>query len=55
MVTQFAFTQYTTDESEGAPMVEDLLILINFVLKKYELVAKGEVGLDPYTFDYCFC
>jgi cytochrome c oxidase subunit 2 len=54
MVTQFAFTQYTLQMSIESCHIwlKRLLILINFVLKKYELVAKGGSGLDPYTFDY---
>jgi cytochrome c oxidase subunit 2 len=55
MVTQFAFTPiYTTDEYRELPYMVEKVANINQLRakKSIELVAKGEVGLDPYTFDY---
>ena len=55
MVTQFAFTPvYTTDEYRELPYMVEKVANINQIRakKSIDLVAKGEVGLDPYTFDY---
>jgi cytochrome c oxidase subunit 2 len=55
MVTQFAFTPiYTTDEYRELPYMVEKVANINQLRakKSIELVAKGEAGLDPYTFDY---
>ena len=55
MVTQFAFTPiYTTDEYRELPYMVEKVANINQIRakKSIELVAKGEVGLDPYSFDY---
>lgn len=55
MVTEFAFTPvYTTAEYRELPYMIEKVAHINDlrVKKSAELVAKGETGLDPYTFDY---
>jgi cytochrome c oxidase subunit 2 len=55
MVTEFAFTPiYTTAEYRDLPFMIEKVAHINDVRSKksIELVAKGEVALDPYTFDY---
>ncbi len=55
MVTEFAFTPiYTTAEYRDLPfMIEKVANINNIRSKKsIELVANGEVALDPYTFDY---
>jgi cytochrome c oxidase subunit 2 len=55
MVTQFAFTPiYTTDEYRELPYMVEKVANINQIRakKSIELIAKGESGLDPYTFDY---
>ena len=55
MVTEFAFTPiYTTSEYQALPYMVEKVANINAIRakKSIELVAKGEAGLDPYTFDY---
>lgn len=55
MVTEFAFTPiYTTSEYQALPFMTEKVANINSLRakKSLELVAKGEAGLDPYTFDY---
>ncbi|MBX9887842.1 MAG: cytochrome c oxidase subunit II [Flavobacteriaceae bacterium] len=55
MVTQFAFTPvYTTAEYRELPYMVEKVANINQLRakKSIDLVAKGESGLDPYTFDY---
>jgi cytochrome c oxidase subunit II len=55
MVTQFAFEPiYTTDEMREMKFMQEKVANINQIRAKrsLELVAKGEPGLDPYTFDY---
>ena len=55
MVTQFAFTPvYTTDEYRELPYMVEKVANINQLRakKSIELIAKGESGLDPYTFDF---
>ncbi|MBW4359533.1 cytochrome c oxidase subunit II [Flavobacterium taihuense] len=55
MVTEFAFTPiYTTAEYQAMPFMIEKVANINAIRakKSLELVAKGETGLDPYTFDY---
>ena len=55
MVTEFAFTPvYTTSEYQALPYMVEKVANINTLRakKSLELVAKGEVALDPYTFDY---
>jgi len=55
MVTQFAFEPiYTTSEMRDMPFMQEKVANINDIRakKSIELVANGEVALDPYTFDY---
>ena len=55
MVTEFAFEPiYTTDEYRQLPYMVEKVATINAIRakKSLALVAKGEVALDPYTFDY---
>jgi cytochrome c oxidase subunit 2 len=55
MVTQFAFEPiYTTAEMrENGEIMEKVEHINSLRAKKSaELIAKGEPGLDPYTFDY---
>jgi cytochrome c oxidase subunit 2 len=55
MVTEFAFTPiYTTAEYQALPYMVEKVAKINALRakKSLELVAKGEAGLDPYTFEY---
>ena len=55
MVTEFAFTPvFTTAEYRELPYMIEKVAHINDLRakKSTELVAKGEVALDPYTFDY---
>ena len=55
MVTEFAFTPiYTTSEYRELPEMIEKVAHINELRAKRstELIAKGESGLDPYTFDY---
>jgi cytochrome c oxidase subunit 2 len=55
MVTQFAFEPIlTTAEMREKPdMIEKVAHINDLRAKKsQELIAKGEQGLDPYTFDY---
>ena len=55
MVTEFAFTPiYTTAEYREMPEMIEKVAHINELRakKSLELVAKGQPGLDPYTFDY---
>ncbi len=55
MVTQFAFTpNKTTQEMRNAPQMVEKVATINKIRaqKSKALLAKGEEGLDPYTFDY---
>ena len=55
MVTEFAFTPiYTTAEYRELPYMIEKVSHINDLRakKSAELIAKGESGLDPYTFDY---
>jgi cytochrome c oxidase subunit 2 len=55
MVTEFAFTPtYTTSEYRELPYMVEKVANINALRakKSIDLVAKGETGLDPYTFDY---
>ena len=55
MVTQFAFEPiYTTEEMRNMDFMQEKVAKINEIRAKrsQELIAKGESGLDPYTFDY---
>ncbi|WP_269221718.1 MULTISPECIES: cytochrome c oxidase subunit II [Flavobacterium] len=55
MVTEFAFTPiYTTAEYQALPYMVEKVANINALRakKSIQLVAKGEVALDPYTFNY---
>lgn len=55
MVTQFAFEPiYTTDEMREKQFMQEKVSNINKIRaeKSLDLVAKGEPGLDPYSFDY---
>ena len=55
MVTEFAFEPiYTTEEYRELPYMIEKVAKINAIRakKSIDLVAKGEVALDPYTFDY---
>jgi len=55
MVTEFAFTPtYTTAEYRDLPYMIEKVAHINELRakKSVELIAKGQTGLDPYTFDY---
>ncbi|WPR71806.1 cytochrome c oxidase subunit II [Flavobacterium sp. NG2] len=55
MVTEFAFEPiYTTAEYRELPYMIEKVAHINELRakKSAELIAKGETGLDPYTFDY---
>ncbi len=55
MVTQFAFTPViTSEEMRNLPEMVEKVANINEIRNKksIDLIAKGEVGLDPYTFDY---
>ena len=55
MVTEFAFEPvYTSDEYRQLPYMVEKVKNINELRakKSIELVAKGEVALDPYNFDY---
>jgi len=55
MVTEFAFTPiYTTAEYQAMPYIIEKVANINAIRakKSAELIAKGEAGLDPYTFEY---
>ena len=55
MVTEFAFTPiYTTTEMRDMEFMQQKVANINAIRtkKSAELIAKGEAGLDPYTFDY---
>jgi cytochrome c oxidase subunit 2 len=55
MVTQFAFEPiYTTAEYREMPFMVEKVANINAIRakKSIDLVAKGEVALDPYAFDY---
>ena len=55
MVTEFAFEPiYTTEEYRELPYMIEKVANINAIRakKSIDLVAKGEVALDPYTFDY---
>ncbi|WP_281235348.1 cytochrome c oxidase subunit II [Flavobacterium gelatinilyticum] len=55
MVTEFAFVPtYTTAEYRELPFMVEKVAHINKLRaeKSVELVAKGGVALDPYTFDY---
>ncbi|MES2240359.1 MAG: cytochrome c oxidase subunit II [Bacteroidota bacterium] len=55
MVTEFAFTPiYTTSEYRELPYMIEKVAHINELRakKSVDLVAKGQPGLDPYTFDY---
>jgi cytochrome c oxidase subunit 2 len=55
MVTQFSYTPiYTTAEYRELPYMVEKVANINQLRakKSIDLVAKGEAGLDPYTFDY---
>ncbi|MEY2870047.1 MAG: hypothetical protein RIR01_2553 [Bacteroidota bacterium] len=55
MVTEFAFTPiYTTAEYREMPEMIEKVAHINELRakKSVELIAKGQPGLDPYTFDY---
>ncbi|WP_299382428.1 cytochrome c oxidase subunit II [uncultured Lacinutrix sp.] len=55
MITQFGFTPtVTTADMRDTPEMKDKVSNINDirVQKSKELVAKGEEGLEPYTFDY---
>ena len=55
MVTEFAFTPiYTTSEYQALPYMVEKVANINALRakKSIDLVAKGEVALDPYAFDY---
>jgi cytochrome c oxidase subunit 2 len=55
MVTEFAFEPiYTTAEYRQLPYMIAKVANINSIRSKksFDLVAKGEAGLDPYAFDY---
>ena len=55
MVTEFAFEPiYTTAEYRELPYMVEKVSHINDLRakKSIKLVAKGDSGLDPYTFDY---
>lgn len=55
MVTEFAFKPiYTTDEYRELPYMIKKVANINKIRenKSKELVANGEVALDPYSFDF---
>ena len=55
MVTNFSFipTLTTAEMREKPAMIEKVATINDIRAKKsVELVAKGETGLDPYTFDY---
>jgi len=55
MVTNFSFipTLTTAEMREKPAMVEKVATINDIRAKKSQvLLAKGEVGLDPYTFDY---
>lgn len=55
MVTEFAFEPiYTTDEYRELPYMIKKVANINKIraAKSKELVANGEVALDPYSFDF---
>lgn len=55
MVTQFSFEPiYTTAEMRDMPHIKEKVADINDLRakKSQELMAKGQPGLDPYTFDY---
>jgi len=55
MVTEFSFTPtMTTAEYRELPYMVEKVARINDIRakKSVDLVAKGEAGLDPYTFDY---
>jgi cytochrome c oxidase subunit 2 len=55
MVTEFAFEPvYTSAEYRALPYMVEKVKNINAIreAKSKELVAKGEVALDPYTFDF---
>ena len=55
MVTEFAFTPiYTTAEYREMPEMIEKVAHINELRakKSLDLVANGQPGLDPYTFDY---
>lgn len=55
MVTEFAFIpKFTTAEYRELPYMIEKVAHINSLRakKSEELVAKGEVALDPYAFDY---
>jgi cytochrome c oxidase subunit 2 len=55
MVTEFAFEPiYTTAEYRELPYMIEKVANINAIRSKksFNLVAKGEAGLDPYAFDY---
>ncbi|MBX9808058.1 MAG: cytochrome c oxidase subunit II [Flavobacteriaceae bacterium] len=55
MVTEFAFEPvYTSAEYRALPYMVEKVKNINALreAKSKELVAKGEVALDPYTFDF---
>ncbi|MFT7334747.1 MAG: cytochrome c oxidase subunit 2 [Porticoccaceae bacterium] len=55
MVTEFAFEPiYTTAEYRQLPYMIEKVANINSIRSKksFDLVAKGEAGLDPYAFDY---
>ena len=55
MVTEFAFEPvYTSEEYRQLPYMVEKVKNINEIRakKSIDLVAKGEVALDPYTFDF---
>lgn len=55
MVTQFAFIPVlTTEEMRNLPEIIKKVKNINDIRSKKstDLIAKGEVELDPYTFDF---
>ncbi len=55
MVTNFSFTPiYTTSEMRELPKMVEKVANINVIRtkKSKDLIANGEAGLDPYTFDY---
>ena len=55
MVTEFAFEPtYTTDEYRNLPFMIEKVKNINALreAKSKQLVANGQAGLDPYTFDF---
>jgi cytochrome c oxidase subunit 2 len=57
MVTQFALLQYIPDEYRELPYMVEKVANINQLRakKKYELVAKGEAGLDPIHLIILLC